>query len=453
MRYNRGDAHNLPEHDLVYLARLYQRKWLLVRLPLIVCAIATIAWLWLVVYPMPPDRLSIGTAGKDGAYYRIGSAYAEFFASHGVQLDVLNTDGSQENLERLGSSYKPVDLALMQGGFGFLGEPTARRGRSGIETLANVNTEVVWIFSRERQITSLGQLQGLRVSVGAERSGSSKIALKLFDQAKLDLKGVNLQSFVGLGAVQALRDGATDVVFMVTAPDSKQLQSMLRVPGIQLANLQKSAAIVERNPYLEIGLLPQGALESRVPTRDTTMLTLSTSLVARESLHPALKRLAISAALEVNSKGGLFHRAGDFPSLRRIDFPTSQLARTALTHGLPFHARILPFWWAEFAERLLLLVLPVVLLTFWLMVRIPDYLHWALQSRVNRWYGELKFIENDLSQQLISGLDLTRFLSRLNGIDSAVLAFACPKELVARCYTLHQHIEFVRQRLYRMRGR
>ena len=77
----------------------------------------------------------------------------------------------------------------------------------------------------------------------------------------------------------------------------------------------------------------------------------------------------------------------------------------------------------------------------------------ALESRVNRWYGELKFIENDLSQEVISWLDLTRYLSRLNGIDNTLLAFSCPKDLMARCYMLHQHIEFVRQRLYRMRGR
>jgi uncharacterized protein len=129
------------------------------------------------------------------------------------------------------------------------------------------------------------------------------------------------------------------------------------------------------------------------------------------------------------------------------------MAKSTLSDGLPWHERLLPFWWAQFAERIVLLVLPVVLLSGWLMQRIPDYMRWALMSRVNRWYGELKFIENDLTQQALSGLDLTRFLSRLNNIDASVLAFRCPKDLMERCYTLHQHIEFVRQRLYRMRGR
>ena len=416
-------------------------------------AAAAIAWLWIFVDPMPPTRLSVATAGENGAYHRMGLKYAEFFASHGVQLDVQTSEGSQENLERLRSATASADLALIQGGFGFLADAPSGRGRSRVETLANVNTEAVWLFSRNRSITSLNQLQGLRVAVGAERSGNRKVALKLFEQARLELKDVKLLPDMGMQSVRALSDGSVDAVFMVVAPDSSTVKGMLTIPGIQLANLHKLAAITERHPFLEANLLVQGSLQARVPPRDTAMLTLSTSLVAREDLHPALKRLAIAATMEVNNSGGLFHRAGDFPSLRRIDFPTAPMARTTLAQGLPLHERLLPFWWAQFVQRLVVLVLPIVLIALWLMRRIPDYLRWALQSRVNRWYGELKFIENDLSQQLVSGLDLTRFLSRLNSIDSAVLAFRCPKDLMARCYTLHQHIEFVRQRLYRMRGR
>ena len=42
-----------------------------------------------------------------------------------------------------------------------------------------------------------------------------------------------------------------------------------------------------------------------------------------------LERLAIAVTMEVNNSGGLFHRAGDFPSLRRIDFPIGRRGRHA----------------------------------------------------------------------------------------------------------------------------
>jgi TRAP-type uncharacterized transport system substrate-binding protein len=435
------------------MAKLYQRKWLWIRFPMVLAAAATATGLWMFAYPMPPDRLSISTAAADGAYYLHAQRYAEKFADHGITLEIQTSAGSQQNLERLRRAGTPVDLALMQGGFGYLGTSMERRDRSRVETLVNVDVEPVWIFTRGREIDSLNQLQGLRVATGPEGSGTRKVALKLLEQARIEAKDLTLSPLTSSPAVQALRQGAVDVVFLVAAPESFAVQNMLSLPGIHLANIRKSAAITERNPYLEPRLLAQGTLDARLPPRDITLLTTSASLVAREGLHPALKRLAIAVAMDVHAGGGLFHRAGDFPSLRRIDFPTAPQARETLTHGLPWLERLLPFWWAQVAERILLIVLPVALLALWLMRLVPAYLRWILESRVNRWYGELKFIENDLGQESLSGLDLTRFLIRLNGIDKAMMAFATPRDLMARCYTLHQHIEFVRQRLYRMRGR
>ena len=84
------------------------------------------------------------------------------------------------------------DLALMQGGFGYLGAACDKRDSSRIETLANVDTEAICIFNRNRTITPLNQLQGLRVAEGAPRSGNYKVAVKLLEQARLDLKNLTL---------------------------------------------------------------------------------------------------------------------------------------------------------------------------------------------------------------------------------------------------------------------
>ncbi|MES2946471.1 MAG: TAXI family TRAP transporter solute-binding subunit [Pseudomonadota bacterium] len=416
-------------------------------------AVATAVWLWIFVFPMPPTRLTITTGGIDGAYYRHAQRYQERFRQLGVTLEIQPSAGSQQNLERLRQPASPSDLGLVQGGFGYLGTPVDTRGRSRVETLANVDIEPLWIFSRQHEIDSLNQLQGLRVAIGMEGSGARHVALKLLEQARIDLRELTLSPLSGGATVQPLQQNQLDVVVMVAAPESPAVRNMLAAPGVHLANLRKSAAISERNPYLEPRLLAQGALGNNLPHKDITMLTTSASLVAREGLDPALKRLAVAVAMESHTGGGLFHRAGDFPSLRRIDFPTAPQARETMVQGLPLLERLLPFWWAQVAERIVLIVLPVALVGIWLMQLIPAYMRWFLESRLNRWYGELKFIENDLGQQSLSGMDLTRFLLRLNGIDKALLQFACPKDLMARCYTLHQHIEFVRQRLYRMRGR
>jgi uncharacterized protein len=435
------------------MARLYQHKWFLIQLPLALAAALAAVCLWINVFPIPAASLRITTAGPEGAYYRNAKLYAERFAAHGVAVEVQTSDGSQDNLDRLRRPAHPSDLAFVQGGYGYLGSAFEGRGRSHVETLANVDIEPVWIFTRNREIDSLSQLQGLRLALGPAGSGSRKVALKLLEQARIDSAELTLSGLMGSAAVQALRLGTVDAVLLVAAPESRAVQGMLALPGIHLANLRKSTAITERNPYLEARLLAQGSLDARMPPRDITLLTTSASLVAREDLHPALKRLAVAVAMEVHTGGGLLHRAGDFPSLRRIDFPTAPQAREVMMHGLPLLERVLPFWWAQVAERMLLIVLPVLLMMLLLMRLIPAYLRWLIESRVNRWYGELKFIENDLTQTPVTGLDIARFLQRLDGMDRELMSFATPRSLMARCYTLHQHIEFVRQRLYGLRGR
>ena len=119
------------------MAWLYQRKWLLIRLPVAAVAVTAAALLWLFVYPMPPSRLSITTAGKDGAYHQMAIQYQAYFASHDIELDVQTSEGSQENFERLNKPTAPSDLALMQGGFGYLGSEIGKREGSHIQTLAN----------------------------------------------------------------------------------------------------------------------------------------------------------------------------------------------------------------------------------------------------------------------------------------------------------------------------
>lgn len=435
------------------IATLYQHNWLLIRLPIALLAAGLMTWLWQAFYPMPPTQLSITTGGAEGAYYGHARRYADVFAAHGVTLTIQASAGSQQNLDRLRQADAPSDLAFVQGGFGYLGATTDYTSSPRVQTLANVDVEPLWLFTRWPQLDTLTQLQGLRVAIGPEGSGTRRVAFKLLEQARIKPTDLTLSPLMGNTAMQALAQGELDVVLLVAAPQAELVQSAIRLPGVQPVSLRLSAAITERNPYLEARLLTRSAMGQGLPARDLTLLTTSASLVARDELHPALKRLATAVAMQSHGGGGLFHRAGEFPSLRQIDFPTAPQSRDVMAHGLNTLEQLLPFWWAQLVERLLLIVLPVSLLALWLMGQIPTCLRWVLKSRVNRWYGELKFIENDLQHAELPGLDLTRFLQRLNGIEKALAAFRCPNELMPHCYTLHQHIDFVRRRLYGLRGR
>lgn len=434
--------------------RIYQRKWLLIRLPIAVLAIAAAAWLWQRFLPLPPTELTLTAGRTDGAYHANALRYAAWFAERGVTLHILESEGAEQNLARLrGEAPGPAQLAFLQGGTGY----AQRRGASAprVLTLARVDHEPVWIFTRTPAIDSLQQLQGLRVSLGSRGSGTRKLALALLEQVRLAPSDVVESDLAGMPAAQALRQGSLDAVVTVAAADSPVVRALLQAPGVHLAQLSRSAALVERLPYLQVRLLPQGALDpgQRLPARDISLLVTTESLVAREDLHPALQRLAAAAARELHAGGGVLHRPGDFPSLKLVEFPSSREARQTLAHGLPWLERQLPFWWAQVALRVLVICLPVALLAWWVARALPAYLRWLVESRLARWYGELKYIELDLARESLTGLDVSKYLSRLESIERRMTAFSTPDYLMPRWFALRHHVDFVRARLVRRRGR
>jgi TRAP-type uncharacterized transport system substrate-binding protein len=434
-------------------ARIHRRSWLLVRLPIALAAAVAMAWLWQAFLPLPPSELTLSSADPEGVYHAYAQRYAARFAEHGVTLRVVPSGGTEENLRRLrGEAMPEAQLAFAQGGIG--GSPgTEARGR--VQTIARVDIEPLWIFSRV-PLDSLPQLQGLRVSLGPDGSGTRQLALRLLAQARLAPSDLGTDSrLTGTAGAAALRQGQLDAVFLVMSANGPLVKAYLQVPGVHLVQLSRSAALIERIPALQARLLPAASIDParRLPARDTTVLVSTASLVAQEQLHPALQRLAASVAREVHEAPGLFHRAGEFPSLRRVEYPASLQARRTLSQGLPWLERTLPFWWAQIVLRLLVVCLPIALLAWWLARMVPAWLRWLVESRLASWYGELKYIEHDLEQDTVSGLDASRHIARLRQIEERMKAFTPPDDLLPRWFTLRRHIGLVQQGLLQRRGR
>ncbi|MCU0763372.1 MAG: hypothetical protein MUF76_10435 [Hydrogenophaga sp.] len=436
-------------------AALYQHRWLLIRLPLALAlmALAVVIWMWL--FPMPPTRLTISSGLPDGAYRVYAERYAQAFARRGIELVIEDSQGSSENLRRLQASPPKTDLALVQGGFGW-SSPTSEDDRqNSVQSLASVDIEALWLFSRNPPIQSLLQLAGLRVAAGPPQSGHRVLLERLLLQQRIALTELVWSDLSGVAASEALSRGEVDAVFMVASVSSPGIMNLLRNPDATLAVLQRTAALAERNNYLENRLLPQEALGPDLPRSDIPLLTTPAHLLVRQDLPPALKRVATAVAVEIHSQAGPFHRAGEFPSLRSSDFPSAPEARDVLLRGLGGLENFLPFWWAQVLQRLLIICLPLGLLAALLFLLIPAWVRWRLESRVTRWYGELKFIENDLVNNAVDvgGLQMSRINARLREMEQAIASIRLPQELAQRWYTLQQHVAFVRSRIRGYRGR
>ncbi len=438
---------------LVNWSYVYRRRLILVWVPSIAIALVAFVWLGWYIFPPAPNKITITSGAAEGMYHQHAKRYAEFFSSHGLEVEVLTSAGSAQNLERLRGTQHPAQVGFVQGGFGQLARAKTGENRTGIQILANVDIEPIWIFSRIASLDSLPQLQGLRVSIGADGSGSRAMAVQLLAQVRLEPKDLVLSDASGPDAAKALEEGKLDVAIFVAAAKAPIVTTMLRIPGVHLAQLKHSTALTERMPYLAPRLVAQGMLDNATaPTRDMMLLTTLASVVVSENLHPALKRLTTAAAMEIHSEATVLSRAGEFPSLKQADFPSAPEARHTLLHGLPWIEQKLSLNQAQWFWRLVFLALPLVLFACLVCYTVPAYLRWMLESHINRWYGELKFIEYDLEQAKLSGLDFMRFSTQLHAIESALNRFEAPQEFMQRLYMLRQHINFVRQKLSAQRG-
>jgi len=143
-------------------------------------------------------QLTLVTGGTAGTYYPLGTAMASIITDdiEGVQVTAVASQGSVANASKIGS--KEAELALLQNDIACY----AQQGKhmfekqpvKAIRGIATLYPEIVQIVTlKEYGITSLSDLDGKRVGVGAPGSGTAVNILQIFQAAGLDETNVDIQ--------------------------------------------------------------------------------------------------------------------------------------------------------------------------------------------------------------------------------------------------------------------
>lgn len=422
--------------------------------PVAAISLIVLAATWWFVDPAPPGRLYMATGAADGAYHRYGEKLRTILARDGVELVLLPSSGSIENLRLLANGQsdpdgnRSADVAFVQSGVGSQAE------QPYLLALASLYYEPLWVFVRGSvQPRRLTELSGKRIAVGPEGSGTRDLALSLLAANGIvegDVAGTVLVPLAGADAAAALKRGQIDALFRVTAMDAPMLHDLLAEPGIALMSFERAGAYVRRYRYLSALTLPTGVLDlaANQPAQDVTLVSPMANLVARDDMHPALVDLLLSAASEVFSPGSVFEAPGQFPSPNYVEFPLSADARRYFESGLRFLHRYLPFWAATIVGQLLVLILPLIVIVIPLMRVGPPLYRWQVRHRITRWYRDLRRIENELA---LSAYDddaeaRGRAIAELDTLQDQVGELSVPTGYADQLYHLRLHIGFVRQK-------
>ncbi|MGF1562134.1 MAG: TAXI family TRAP transporter solute-binding subunit [Geminicoccaceae bacterium] len=397
------------------------------------------------VRPGPPPALTMATGPDGGGFAAFGDAYSAAFAEHHVTLHLRPTGGSIENLALLADPQSGVDAALVQGGV--LDSYKA----ANLVALAGVVVEPLWLFVRPGlDIDDERALQGLRIALGPDGSGTQPAVRKLFALNGIDDANTTLIPLEPKTAVAALRKGEVDAFAYVTAMSADLLDDLLADPDLSLISFTRAEGYAQGNGYLSHVTLHRGVLDLAQdrPRSDVELVAYHSMLVARPDLHADTVQLYLQVLEEVHGGGDIFSPPETFPSEHHVELPLHPVAERWFERGPSALQHYLPFWWASWVERWAIMLIPLLLLALPLLRFLPPYLNWRARMRVYRWYGRIGAVEAQAREGALTSATRRQLIGELNDIEDEVTQIELPLAHTNLLYSLRAHIDLVRERLW-----
>ncbi|HEV8342990.1 MAG TPA: TAXI family TRAP transporter solute-binding subunit [Candidatus Binatia bacterium] len=131
------------------------------------------------LYAQLAFAFTIATGPSEGSYFQIAQDIKKLVEKEGLELQVLPTKGSFENIQLLGTGK--VDLAIVQlDALRYISDVVKQQHGLNvfdkIKVVLNLYPEEIHILTNKKEITSFYHLEGKRVSAGEQGSGTALTA-------------------------------------------------------------------------------------------------------------------------------------------------------------------------------------------------------------------------------------------------------------------------------------
>jgi len=426
------------------LRTLTSRDFLVVTVPLALVIVAGGVLAVKLMRPAPPSVIRFLT-GPAGSNFRINAEkYKKHIEAHGVKVEVVESQGSLENLRRLIDPKSDIDVAFVQGG---LHEGV---DLAGLVSLGTMFPLPLLVFERMPESADrLTDLKGKRLAIGPEGSGTRALALTLLKDSKME-GAVTLSPAAGEEAARLMAAGEIDAAFLMgDSATNETMQKLRAVPGVHIMDFRQADAYARVYEYLDKLTLPEGAMDfaENHPGHTLHLVSAPAELIARSDLHPALSDVLIAAAKEIHGASGMFRDAGEYPKAIEHEIPMSEDAERYYKSGGQFLYKRLPFWLASLIDRVLVVLLPLLVVVVPATRVAPQLYRWRVRSRIYRWYGALMAIDREVMASERTPEMQVRIGKRLDEIEQAVNDLKTPPSFADQLYVLREHVGLVRGRL------
>lgn len=368
--------------ELLALLMFCRYQWYIVLA--LLCAIGVAAYF---ISPLPPSTIRIAAGQPNSTLETISKRYAEYFRRHGLEVELFTTRGAADNLQALRDGR--VDVAFSQGGL-----PIARD--EGVVSLGSIGYQPLWFFYTGPVYTGedfVAFLEGKRISIGLPGSGTRPVAdalLAVLPEASRDR--IRLYAMPAGESIRSLLGGEIDGMFLLAGMESGNARALLSRPDVRILNFATADALTRHIDYMETIVLPKGGLELSPPrpANDVHMVATTTTVIAREDLHPAVQYLFMRTTAEFFANDpAYFRRPGGFPAFTEHNIPRSEVAERYLTQGPPALENYVPYWVASFFDRAWFAILALIAVAYPLLRMLPRYRKTAFDVAASYKYSEI----------------------------------------------------------------
>lgn len=396
--------------------------------------------------PAPPKKVVIAGGAEGGAYAAAAQHYAEALRRQNIEVEVLTTGGSVDNLEKL--KAREADIGLVQTGL------AADIGAEGVRSIGAVFYEPLWIFHRAgAPVAELQDMAGKRVAIGPEGSGVRVLASLLLNEAGVAADKFTADPRAGAQAAAALKAGEIDIAMVVSGAATPWIADLIADPDIRLMPVLEAHALSRRHPYLDEVTLYRGVVDLAkiLPREDVLLIAPAAQVVVREDLHPAIQSLLLEAAFREHGGGSILADTGRFPNPQLADIPISDEAARYYKGGPTFLRSIFPYSVANFLERAWVLAIPLVTLLIPAVRAAPPLYRWRIRRKIYIWYNNLRDLEAE-GRAATTPEQRTEVRAKLADLQAQTGEVQVPLSYNDDLYRLRSHIRFVAELVDKLAG-
>jgi len=228
--------------------------------------------------------LKMATGGTTGTYYAYSGAVSQVLSQkvNNLSFNVQSTGASKANIYLV--SDKEADMGIVQNDvmyYAYKGIDLFEGEKiSGFSAMAGLYAEVCQIVSK-KEITSIADLKGKRVSVGDVGSGVEFNARQILEAYDMTFDDIVVSNLSFGDSATALKDDKIDAFFCVAGAPTTAIVELATSNQINLLEIddEHAAKLIEKYPFYTKFSVPGGSYKG-VDTDVQTVAVVATYIVS-----------------------------------------------------------------------------------------------------------------------------------------------------------------------------